>query len=171
MMRQSVRKVRLTRAHGRPQTAALHHIDVPRSQRAVAELLDAQTPSAAHPQRLLQIRRQIARRRAVDVAGLAIEQPHPSGLQAEKVGHQFQSALQRLLHRRRAVQRFGDGADDFQLASGGARRHGWILALSLWSGAACCRFEGGGTIAAFVLHVIPIRGGNLFQCRRRANRL
>ena len=28
-----------------------------------------------------------------------------------------------------------------------------------------------GTIAAFVLHVIPIRGGNLFQCRRRANRL
>ena len=114
-MGQPAGEVGLPRAHCGSEAAALHDIDVARRQRAATELVDAEAPGlAAHPHRLLQIGREVARRSVVYVAALRIDQPNPSRLQAEEAGDQFERALQRLLHARRAVQRLGHGTDDLQ---------------------------------------------------------
>jgi hypothetical protein len=71
---------------------------------------------AGHAHRLAQERRQVLRRGAVEAPRLRVDQPDPSGAQAEQIDDPRERGVQGALDVRRAVQRLGDVLEDAQVA-------------------------------------------------------
>ena len=105
---QAVRQRRLPRFDRGRQPAALDDVDVPRRQLAAAKQLETPARAAGHAHRLLQIRRQVLHRSAVEAVRRRIAQPDPAGLDTEEIGDAAERLARYSLFGRRAVERFGD---------------------------------------------------------------
>jgi hypothetical protein len=119
MAAQALRLGRPRRFHGWREPAALDHVDIARGQLAALKELQAPARSAGHPDRLLQVRRQILYGGAVEAVRLRIAEPDPTGLHAEEIRHAGKRFAGRPLLRRGAVERFGDLLEDPQRPRGG----------------------------------------------------
>jgi hypothetical protein len=73
---QSLRERSRLALNGRFQATAFDHVHVVRRQSSGAKIFRALAPGARHPNRILQIRREIIRCGIVELAGIRINKPY-----------------------------------------------------------------------------------------------